>query len=148
MIWFIIVVALIVASPYIARWITQWITRKIQNRLREAMGIPPEPKPKHESRAERKQREEDERIRDRQRRYARQAGSPHEPLIPKEYAVDVEYTEVREYSEHTEIRPEPDGVHIVTESQVSDAEYLVIKPGENPEFPSDKKHPGFFRKSK
>lgn len=121
--------------------------RKMENRLRAAMGIPPEPKPKRETRAERKKREEEEEIRERQRRRAERKQQPHEPLIPKEYAVDVEYTEVRSYSEQTEIHPEADGsVRISTESQVTDAEYIVIKPGESQDFPSDGKFKSKFWK--
>lgn len=122
-------------SPYIARWISriiqQWLARKFQERMRQAMGFPPGDKTRRDRRSGRQQAE--------RRRQAAPEAQSHEPLIPKEYAVDVEYTEIHEYSERTEIRPEADGVHIKTESQVTDAEYLVIKPGEYPEFPSERK---------
>lgn len=147
LIWIIILVILVIAWPYITRWGSQWLARRLRNRFRGAMGIPPEPKPHRETRSERKQREAEEQARTRERRYAERAAGPHTPIIPKEYAVDVEYTEYHEYSENTEIRSDDSGVHIVTESQVTDAEYVVIKPaGEGEEQPHHRK--GFFKKSK
>lgn len=72
----------------------------------------------------RKRREQTERkgSRSRRRRYA-----SDEPIIPKEYAEDVEFTEVKEFSETT-IAGETTG-HRQTyhESQVSDVEYVEIK---------------------
>lgn len=48
-----------------------------------------------------------------------------EPIIPKDYAVDVEFTEVRTYSEEVDINPSK--VAVKTEDQVSDAEIIEIK---------------------
>lgn len=50
------------------------------------------------------------------------------PIIPKEYAEDVEFTEYKEYSEADLLRTEePDGTTTYRESQVEDAEYTEIK---------------------
>lgn len=49
------------------------------------------------------------------------------PIIPKEYAEDVEFTEIRTYSEETAIGKETsDGRDPVVEEQVSDAEIIEI----------------------
>lgn len=53
--------------------------------------------------------------------------SSSEPLIPKEYAEDVEYTEIRSYSEEIDIDTPPDKIKV--ENQVSDAEIIEIKKG-------------------
>ncbi|MBD5336608.1 MAG: hypothetical protein HDR95_04770 [Bacteroides sp.] len=133
MIWFIIVVALIVASPYIARWISrlfqQWVARKIQNRLREAMGIPPE------TREERRARNAEERQRRRTTSRPRSASIVSLRRLLQEYATDIEFIEIREYSSRTEIHPEPGGgARVVFEEQVTDAEYLILQPGGPTEF--------------
>lgn len=48
-----------------------------------------------------------------------------EPLIPKEYAEDVEFTEIHSYSSEMEIRTPESKIKI--EEQVSDAEVIEIK---------------------
>ncbi len=130
-IWLIIIIGLILALPTISRrvsgFVRQWIARAVERRIRRMMGIPPEPEKNRRSSARSARQNHTEETR------GRQAGhGQHEPLIPKEYAVDVEYTEIREYSSRTEIHPDPDGVRVVTESQVTDAEYVVIRPESAP----------------
>lgn len=49
------------------------------------------------------------------------------PLIPKEYAVDVEYTEIRSYSSEDNIASDGKSVRYKIESQVSDAEIIEIR---------------------
>ncbi len=51
------------------------------------------------------------------------------PIIPPEYAQDVEYTETRTYSSDTIIDKDKDGGHtrLQAESQVSDVEWVEIK---------------------
>ena len=51
------------------------------------------------------------------------------PLIPKEYAVDVEYIEVRSYSSEDTIAADGKNVRYKVESQVSDAEIIEIRKG-------------------
>ena len=48
-------------------------------------------------------------------------------MIPKEYAVDVEYTEIRSYSSEETIASDGKSVRYAVESQVSDAEIIEIK---------------------
>lgn len=52
-----------------------------------------------------------------------------EPIIPKEYAEDVEFVEIKSFSEETVVTTEhkSDGKErVVVESQVEDAEYTII----------------------
>lgn len=119
--------------PRIIAWlrphIQAWMLRRIRKHIFRAAGIPDdEPK----GRGRKKQRGQQE---------FRQAGPNYgpdpyrdEPIIPREYAEDVEFTEAIDYSTETTI--DPDGtehtrsrIHTETrESQVSDAEWEEIKP--------------------
>ncbi len=114
------------------RWVQPWLirraSRKMEDYIRAAAGMPPREK---ESRGK--------------KHHSRQpAGSSRQPggntdwegpLIPKEYAVDVEFTEIREYSSVIEITGEESSRHhrkrsaskVTVESQVSDVEYVEIK---------------------
>ncbi len=150
LIWFIIIVGLIVASPYIARWVSrlvqEWVARKIRNKMREAMGMPPESK--EERRAQREQfRQQQE-----EAAYARRRRRSSDPTfslrrILHSYAVDIEFTEIREYSTRTEIHPEAGGARVIIENQVTDAEYILLRPGGPTDFePKSKK--GFWRRNK
>lgn len=55
--------------------------------------------------------------------------NPKGPVIPREYAEDVEYTETRYYSAETRTDTSTKGGRkaVKVESQVSDAEYVEIK---------------------
>ena len=66
---------------------------------------------------------------ERRRRQQQRRRSGREPLIPKEYAVDVEFVEIKDYSSATVIGEDNSGrQQVYNESQVSDAEYVMIKP--------------------
>ena len=52
----------------------------------------------------------------------------HHPIIPKEYAEDVEFIETIDYSETDVISHKDDSTEIYHESQISDAEWVEIKP--------------------
>lgn len=134
-IFLIVIVALWLLWPVVTRWIRAWVMRKLQRQaedyVRAAAGMPP--------------REETGRSRKRSNTasdtgaasssdgyYSRRRPRRHdrnEPLIPKEYAVDVEYVEIKEYSETVAIGPE--GKKTETrewhESQVTDVEWTEIK---------------------
>lgn len=59
-----------------------------------------------------------------QRHYGFRRGRS-ESIIPKEYAEDVEYVEIKEFTGHIEKDAENNTTY--TESQVSDAEWVEIK---------------------
>lgn len=132
---FIILILLVVALPYVYRWlrpyIYRWMQRRAENYMRRAMGMPPRGKERKENRG---QGREETRGRSRGARsghgsgYGRRAyASADEPLIPKEYAEDVAFTEIHSYSEDTVIGEEGGHVRVKVESQVSDAEIIEIK---------------------
>lgn len=134
----IILIIIFVAWPLVRyvwfRWIQPWLIRRASNKMedyiRAASGMPPREKKAHKSSS---RRDDGQSYGRRRSQSAYSAGEG--PLIPKEYAVDVEYTEIREYSSAIEITGEEShrrhrrhssgGVNI--ESQVSDVEYVEIK---------------------
>lgn len=130
---FVILILLVVVLPYVYRWlrpyIYRWMQRRAENYMRRAMGMPPRGK-SDSNKKDRSQRREEARGRSRGEgpEYGRRAyASPDEPLIPKEYAEDVAFTEIHSYSEDTVIGEEEGHVRVKVESQVSDAEIIEIK---------------------
>lgn len=132
---FVILILLVVVLPYVYRWlrpyIYRWMQRRAENYMRRAMGMPPRGK---EGRSQDRPRQERGETRGRSRGarpgYGRSAyASADEPLIPKEYAEDVTFTEIHSYSEETVIGGEGGHVDVKVESQVSDAEIIEIKKG-------------------
>lgn len=110
--------------PYIARWLKRKAIERAEDYMRASMGMPPRDK---------KRRKEESRD-DQQRYYQRERRNPFgadrygkEPIIPKEYAEDVEYTETISYSEEETIIKEKGKETIYHESQISDAEWTEIK---------------------
>ncbi len=138
-IFLIIIVALWLLWPIVTRWIRAWVMRKLQRQaedyMRAATGMPPRDGSKRSREGSDKKRRERGAgeagasatgyySRQRRARYDR-----NEPLIPKEYAVDVEYVEIKEYSESVNIGPEGEKRETREwhESQVTDVEWTEIK---------------------
>ena len=120
--------------PVVSRWLRRKAAEKTEDYIRNAMGMPPRPG----SSAERRQRRAGAKTRNngksdetadsgdyRGNSYNRRQNSP---LIPKEYAEDVEFVETKDYSSTSTVET-PKGVKQQTfhESQVSDAEWTDIK---------------------
>lgn len=108
--------------PYIARWLKRKAIERAENYVRSSMGMPPRDK-KQQNRSNRNSRED----------YFNRGGrnpygnsQNHGPIIPKEYAEDVEYTETIDYSQ-SERRVDSNGEQTYHESQISDAEWVEIK---------------------
>jgi len=130
----IIILLILLFWPYIMKWVGRFMARRAEDYLRRATGMPPRPG----SRAARK--EESRRKADRQdgrrsyRSYRSGGSRGYErdsdgPIIPREYAEDVEFVETKDYSEST-ISDDRDGIRKETryrESQVSDVEWEEIK---------------------
>lgn len=98
-----------------------WMQRRTEDYLRNAMGMPP----RGESRSGRGRKQSasgGSRSGFRGNASQKHTGS----IIPKEYAVDVEYTEIRSYSEET-IAADGSSVKYSVESQVSEAEIIEIR---------------------
>lgn len=93
---------------------TKLAVRKIQ----KMAGISPEPETKEKRRSRKAAQKE-------QRKAYTQPSD--EPLIPKEYAEDVDFVEIKSYSEKIEISQDSDEIQYKEERQVSDAEYTIIK---------------------
>ena len=104
--------------PVISRWLKRKAVEKAQDYFFRNMGMEP-PKSRNKKSAKRKQ----ESTRDTNNYRKRKSG----PIIPKEYAEDVEFIEIKEYSETSIKYSTEDYSKIYHESQVSDAEWVEIK---------------------
>lgn len=124
-VFLIICVILFALGPWIMRllrpWLTRMAARRMENYMRSAMGMPPQDKKKR-GRGSAQGNASGRRARS-GRGYA---SSRHEPIIPKEYAEDVEFVEFKEYSERTEIHADPHTGSVRVESQVEDAEFEMV----------------------
>lgn len=127
----IILIIIFAVLPLLRRWLTPWLqrfaARKTEDFIRRQMGMPPRDK-----KAERKAQNEARKAQNARRssQGSRRHTQPSdEPIIPKEYAEDVEFVEIKEF-ESTEVAAESaDGKQktVYRESQVSDAEWVEIK---------------------
>ena len=140
-IFLLIILILWLAGPRISAWLKAYAMGKMEDRMRHMMGMP--------SRAEEKRAREayerangssgrsnsagsekrgwKERFREQSNRG--RGGDPAADLrMMRQYAEDVEFTEIHEYSESIEFEQDKKGrtTKIKVESQVSDAEYVVI----------------------
>ena len=122
----LILILIFIGVPMLWRWLKpyffRWMQRRTEDYVRNAMGMPPRDKSKkHSSGRQSYSSSGAYGSRSRSRRYS--SG----PLIPKEYAVDVEYTEIRSYSSEETIASDGKQVRYSVESQVSDAEIIDIR---------------------
>lgn len=124
----IILILLFSLWPLIVRWlrpmIQRYMARKAEDYLRRAAGMPPRSDSRARSRSDFSSGNRASRSRGRHHDPSR------EPIIPSGYAEDVEFVEVRDFSSDTVIaesdHPKSAGKSIRVESQVSDAEYVMI----------------------
>ena len=111
--------------PSIARWLKRKAMERAEDYMRASMGMPPRNKKRTKS---------DDSYSGTRNSYGwHQEKNPFgqdryskEPLIPKEYAEDVEFVETKDFSER-ETKIESNNTEIYHESQISDAEYIEIK---------------------
>ena len=116
-----------IVGPFIMKWAKRKAMERAEDYMRQSMGLPPRHKKKSKFSKQQRQQEK-------QQYYQRERRNPFgpdaygkEPLIPKEYAEDVEFTETIDYSAH-EIKIEKEGdKKIYHESQISDVEWTEIK---------------------
>ena len=118
--------------PIISRWLRRQAANKAEDFIRNATGMPPRPGSRR-ARKEQKARANSHEgynngYYDSQRR--KRKASADEPLIPKEYAEDVEFVETKDFSSdatnHKQNKKE-----IYHEKQVSDAEWVEVKDKKN-----------------
>lgn len=133
-IFLVIVIILVACAPLIGRLLRGVIQRKAEDFIRQATGLPPRQKKRHNknhrSYSGRKEREETSGS-----FYGRGSASGGEyssggHIIPPEYAEDVEYVEVKEYSSETVIADDGRRRRVYHESQVSDVEWEMVKKSE------------------
>lgn len=125
----------IIFGRQIRQWFAGFMARRTEDFLRKAAGLPPRPGSKEDRRRKRRQNgySSDSQGRpfssyDSQRNRHGNNKNPDEPLIPKEYAEDVEFVETISYSQTTIGVEESNGQRTVYhESQVSDVEWEEIK---------------------
>lgn len=126
-IFFLVLLLVFVFWPYISKWLARKAQKKLHDYFLRSMGLQPE----KETRKQRKQREQRQREYEgqqaqRRREYSRQQRNK-EPLIPKEYAEDVEFVETKEFSSSSSTIESNDKYTIYHESQISDVEWVEIK---------------------
>lgn len=127
----LIIIALwLIFAPYIKPWLRRRAESKLHDYLRAQMGIPTEKEQRRARReAQKKQKHSYGKRGFWSRPEHREDPTLHAPaeIIPREYAVDVEFTEIRQFSQTTIATDSSSGSSFVAESQVSDVEYTEIK---------------------
>lgn len=115
------------------KWVGRFMANRAEDYLRKATGMPPRPGSREAKRQEKTRAADSGEPRRRSQRDSRNRGSQYYhtdngPIIPKEYAEDVEFTETIDYSETTiageDTRRSATTYH---ESQVSDVEWEEVK---------------------
>lgn len=124
----LIVVFFWLVWPAISRWLKRKALQRAEDYMRASMGMPP--------------RDKKNKARDKFNSYSSSRGSysgnkrrnpfgadrySNEPIIPKEYAEDVEFTETKDFSETEHFRHDTSTGETYHESQISDAEFIEIK---------------------
>ena len=111
--------------PAISRWLKRKAMERAEDYMRKSMGMPPRDKSK--------KRKQSNDFQQQNSSYNRQRRNPFgpdkyndEPLIPKEYAEDVEFTETKDFSS-SETANHSKKTESYHESQISDVEWTEIK---------------------
>lgn len=112
--------------PWISRQISRYMARRAEDMIRRMTGMPPRQEEK-KRRASSRGGESGYAGRSRRRPRSYQASPEEVHRAMREYAVDVEYTEIREFSDSILFEEDKKQRHIKTEEQISDAEYVIIK---------------------
>lgn len=116
--------------PMISRWLKRKAMERAEDYMRSTMGMPPRDKTKKRGETYNRQTEQNHYYHQRRRKNPFQnTGREEEPLIPKEYAEDVEFVETKDYSSTTTASSSENGKRkeIYHESQISDVEWVEIK---------------------
>lgn len=125
----IILILLFLVWPLIkgpvTRWFRTFMAHRTEDMMRRMMGMP-------SRKEERRRRKKEEKER---RKSNFSAGGPHgarrhrvnPAAMMREVAVDVEYTEIKEFESRTSIDETEGTTKIICEEQISDAEFIEIK---------------------
>lgn len=121
--------AWILMRRFLTPWLTRWMIRRATRFAARQAGFDPD----RFSTGSRRRRQGNGRRDNRTDSRRNRRPTNHEPIIPPEYAEDVEFTEFHSYSEETVISTEtPEGnrhnhsAQVKVESQVTDAEIIEI----------------------
>ena len=130
----IIFLVIVLAAPLLKRWLAplfqRWMMHRMEDAMRKMMGVPTRKEEKR-IRKEREKKASEARRREKasdprpNAGYERRSAGRREPLIPKEYAVDVEFVEIREFDSET--RQGRGEVKYEMECQVEDVKFVEIK---------------------
>ena len=134
----LILILIFIGLPLLWKWLKpyffRWAQHRTEDYIRSQMGMPPRDRSRQKSGFSQRQDERSQRDSYSQSGYGGGSGRgrrtrsySHGPLIPKEYAVDVEYTEIHSYSSEDAIASDGRAVRYAVESQVSDAEIIEIR---------------------
>ncbi len=148
--FFAIILILILVWMFFGDRIRQWLQRRMMEKFEDAvrtrMGMPTAKEERRQRRAAEKQARANYASSGGRRSKdgwshpgpaAQSSQSVGDTIIPREYAEDVEYVEYKEYSSTTTVISEENPAtgrtktRVVTESQVSDVEYVEIKTPSN-----------------
>ena len=121
----LVVIFFWIVWPWISKWLKRKAMEKAEDYMRVQMGMPPRDKKNRKSQQKSQT----------QREYYSQTGNSQYtsrgyrkgPIIPKEYAEDVEFTETKDFSSTESINKGKGKVETYHESQVSDAEWTEVK---------------------
>lgn len=136
----IILLVVFIFWPWISRWVGRWfrsyMTRRAEDMVRRAMGMPSRKEEERAARASNgSDRTQSAHTGSPHRRHASKPGSRyHRPsrtdaaALLKSVAVDVEYTEIKEFDSTTIIDDDGRGnPRVYDEEQVSDVEFMEIR---------------------
>ena len=102
--------------PAISRWLRRMAIRRAETHIRKKMGMPPPP-PNQKKYQNRNQNQ----------RQASGKKTAHSPIIPKEYAEDVEFVESVDFTQVSSEERKSSSSEEYHESQISDAEWTEVK---------------------
>ncbi len=109
----------------ISAWFRTFMAHRAEDAVRRMMGMPS----RKEERKARKRAGRERQAADNvynSGQSGRSYSHTNEPIIPKEYAEDVEFVEIRDYSYTRTIRSDASGQTIYHESQVEEAQIIEI----------------------
>lgn len=133
MTFLIIIILLVILWPWITKWVKGFMSRRAEDAIRRMMGMPSRKEEQRKRKEnEKKQASTSRRNKRKAAEQEREADRQDALRSMKENAVDVEYTEYKEFSQ-TEIAVEDEkgNTRIYTESQVTDVEFVEIKEPKN-----------------
>lgn len=128
----IILIIMVVLLPLLRRWLQPFLMRYAQRKtedfFRKQMGVPPVSKEERKARRKQEKARREGRFYEGRREYGFTPGG-EEPIIPKEYAEDVEFVEIKEFTQEEIAADRKGKVRIETcrETQISDAEWEEIE---------------------